>query len=189
LNQAKQNLSFVGQWLKKPLQTGAIMPSGKELAALIVRDVVSEQGRVIEFGGGTGAFTKALLDHGVPADQLEVVELNPDFAKNLRKRFPAVRIIETNAAELEGEMLGPQASYAFVVSGLPLLSIPKPIREAILAQAFRLLRPEGAMFQFSYSPRCPVSKAVLTGHGLVAHKIGACPKNIPPAYVFRIERG
>ena len=75
-----------------------------------------------------------------------------------------------------------------MVSGLPLLSIPKPVREAIVAQAFRLLAADGEMFQFSYSPRCPISKVVLGAHNLVAINAGACPKNIPPAYVFRITR-
>jgi len=188
LNQTRENLKFVGQWLKKPLQTGAIMPSGKELAALIVRDVVPNKGRVIEFGGGTGAFTQALLDKGVPPEQLEIIEINPDFADGLRARFPSVTIIEASAAVLDDVVAGAAGSYAFVVSGLPLLSIPKPVREAIVAQAFRLLAADGEMFQFSYSPRCPISKAVLSDYNLVAIKSGACPKNIPPAYVFRIKR-
>lgn len=188
MSETTQNLKFIGQWLKNPLQTGAIMPSGKELAALMVRDVVPNVGRVIEFGGGTGAFTQALLDQGVPPTQLEVVEINPDFAANLRKRFSGATVIEASAAALTGHVAGALGSYAYVVSGLPLLSIPKPVREAIIAQAFELLSPEGALIQFSYSPRCPVSKAVLSAHGLVAERIGSTSKNIPPAYVFRIMR-
>ena len=97
MSQTSQNLKFVGQWLKNPLQTGAIMPSGKELAALIVRGVAPEKGRVVEFGGGTGSFTQALLDIGVPPDLLEVIEINPDFAHGLRTRFPGVAIIEASA--------------------------------------------------------------------------------------------
>ena len=182
-------MKFIGQWLKNPLQTGAIMPSGKELAALMVRDVVPNARRVIEFGGGTGAFTQALLDHGVPPEQLEVVEINSDFAANLRNRFTGVNVIEASAAALSGHVTGALGSYAYVVSGLPLLSIPKPIREAIIAQAFELLRPKGAFIQFSYSPRCQVSKDVLSAHGLAAKKIGSTSKNIPPAYVFWITRG
>ena len=189
MNATKQKLSFIGQWLKNPLQTGAIMPSGKELAALMVRDIDPLAGRIIEFGGGTGAFTQALLDRGVPTEQLEIVEINRDFAKNLRKHFPQLRIIEESAAALTDHVVGANHSYAYVISGLPLLSIPKPIRDAIVAQAFELLALDGLLIQFSYSPRCPISKTMLAANGLVAEKIGSCSKNIPPAYVFAIKRG
>jgi len=114
------------------------MPSGKELAALIVRDVVPNKGRVIEFGGGTGAFTQALLDKGVPPEQLEIIEINPDFADGLRARFPSVTIIEASAAVLDDVVAGAAGSYAFVVSGLPPADPegrPEQIVEALLIAA------------------------------------------------------
>jgi phospholipid N-methyltransferase len=188
LSQPGHALRFIGQWLANPLQTGAILPSGRDLAALMVRDIIPGQGRVIEFGGGTGVFTRALLDKGVPPDMLDVVEINPGFAAALRIQFPEVRIIMASAADLDEQAIARPGGYAAIVSGLPFLSLPKAVRVGVIAQASRLLAADGAMMQFSYAPRCPVPPALLRAHRLVATRIGSCARNIPPAHVFRICR-
>jgi len=181
-------LAFLRQWARNPLRVGAIAPSGVSLARLMAREVVPGAGRVIEFGGGTGAITQALLARGIPADQFEVVEINPRFAAGLRQRFPTVAVIEGSAAALGGRVAGDYGSYRFVVSGLPLIAMPKPLAEAIVAEAFRLLAPDGIMLQFTYVPRCPVPPAVLRRHGLTCEKVGFALDNIPPAHVFRLRR-
>jgi phospholipid N-methyltransferase len=75
-----------------------------------------------------------------------------------------------------------------VISGLPLLSMsPKQIM-AILSGAFRCLRPGGSFYQFTYMPRCPISRRLLERLGLEATRIGGTLKNVPPAAVYRISR-
>jgi phospholipid N-methyltransferase len=58
----------------------------------------------------------------------------------------------------------------------------------ILDGAFRHLRPEGAFYQFTYGPRCPIPRAILDRLGLKAVKIGRAVANVPPASVYRITR-
>jgi phospholipid N-methyltransferase len=58
---------------------------------------------------------------------------------------------------------------------------------AILASAFRRLRPDGAFYQFTYSARPPVPRAVLDRMGLTATLVGRTLANIPPAWVYRIR--
>jgi phosphatidylethanolamine/phosphatidyl-N-methylethanolamine N-methyltransferase len=59
---------------------------------------------------------------------------------------------------------------------------------AILEASFGHLRPEGAFYQFTYGPRCPVSRALLDRLGLKATRIGWAFANVPPAAVYRIRR-
>jgi len=75
-----------------------------------------------------------------------------------------------------------------MISGLPLLAMKPDEQEAILAEAFRLLMPGGAVVQFTYSPRSPVRADVAKGLGLRVTRVGSILRNVPPATVFRICR-
>ncbi len=65
---------FAREWALAPRSIGAICPSSSRLASVIADEVIAGEGRVLQLGGGTGVVTRALLDAGVPAHQLTVVE-------------------------------------------------------------------------------------------------------------------
>jgi hypothetical protein len=50
------------------------------------------------------------------------------------------------------------------------------------------MRPDGAFYQFTYGPRCPVSPLILDRLGLQAEHIGRALANLPPAGIYRISR-
>jgi len=181
-------LLFLGAWILDPLRVAAIAPSGRALAELITREISDETGPVLELGPGTGTFTRAVLQRGVAEDQLTLVELGPDFARLLGKRFPAARILCLDAARLRHADLLQPASFGAVVSGLPLLSMSPRKTMAILRGAFGCLRPGGAFYQFTYGPACPVPREILDRLELKAARTGGAFRNIPPAAVYRISR-
>ena len=181
-------LPFFRAWLAAPLRVAAIAPSGPALARAITAEIGPRTGPVIEFGPGTGVFTQAILDAGVPADRLVMVERGAAFAELLRQRFPQVRLIEASAGDLGEVALFGAGRAGAVVSGLPILSMPKPVVHAILAKAFDELQPGGAMYQFTYGYRCPVADSVLDSLGLTARRTATVFVNAPPASVYRIER-
>ena len=181
-------LPFFKAWLAAPLRVAAIAPSGPALARAITAGIGPESMPVIEFGPGTGVFTQAILDAGVDPERLIVVEAGAAFAALMRQRFPRVRLVEGCAGSLAGVPLFGQGQAGAVVSGLPILSMPKPVVRAILTKAFSELRPGGAMLQFTYGYRCPVAEAVLDDLGLVARRTATVIVNAPPASVYRIER-
>lgn len=84
--------------------------------------------------------------------------------------------------------LFPEASATAAISGLPLLSMSPRKVVYILLGTFRHLRPCGALYQFTYGPRCPVSRAILNRLGLRATLVGWTVRNFPPAAVYRITR-
>jgi phosphatidylethanolamine/phosphatidyl-N-methylethanolamine N-methyltransferase len=181
-------LPFLRAWISDPLRVAAIAPSGAALADLITAEISPVSAPVIELGPGTSVFTRALLSRGVPENRLALIEYGSDFARLLQFRFPAARILWMDAAELRQVALFDGEKARAVVSGLPILSMTPRKTIAIMAGAFAHLRPQGAFYQFIYSPRCPIPRPILDRLGLRAVRIGHALVNMPPAAVYRITR-
>lgn len=185
---ATEYLDFLAAWVKKPRQTASVVPSSRHLAKLMVRDIDPRDGRVLELGGGTGVFTRAILETGLPPEKLEVVEINPAFARGLRRHFPAVSVLETPAQIVSTATAGEPGDYQVVVSGLPLLAMERHVHADILSEAFRMLKPGGRFVQFTYSMRPPVGRDILDALELEVERLGQTVRNFPPATVFRFFR-
>jgi phospholipid N-methyltransferase len=177
-------------WLRAPRSIGALTPSGPSLARLMTTHINHLDGPVIELGPGTGVFTRALVARGVPTHRLALIEADPVFANALARRYPGAHVLSMDAAQL-GEALplfGDERASA-VVSGLPLLSMPASQVAAIIQGVFeRQLHADGAFYQFTYGPRCPLPRRLLERLDLEAVRIGSVLFNLPPAAVYRIGR-
>lgn len=180
--------TFFRQWLRHPLSIAAISPSSRHLARLMVKELPPNCERVIELGGGTGVFTRALLDHGIADENLMVVELNEELHHHLNRRFPDVRVALGDARELPA--VAKKAGFAepgqvdAVISGLGLLSMSQELQTQILESAFCMLRPGGRFIQFTYGPVTPVSRDVLAALRLRSRRGSFAVWNVPPATVF-----
>lgn len=181
-------LLFFRAWLSAPLQVASVTPSGRALSSLMTAGISADSGPVIELGPGTGVFTEALLDRGVPESDLILVEYGADFARQLAMRFPAARTLQMDASQLRKIELQTSAPIGAVLSGLPLLSMPTRKVIAILEGAFLHLRHDGAFYQFTYGPRCPIRRPLLDRLGLKATFVGGTLANVPPAAVYRVSR-
>jgi len=149
----------------------------------MVTGLAPADGPVIELGPGTGKITESLLAMGFKESELTLFELNPEFHALLLKRFPAADIRLDNAALLG--QASPKQVQA-VVSGLPLLSFPKPLQHAILMAAFEKMSPNGVFVQYTYGPKCPLNADVMAELNLRAERGQKIWGNLPPARVYRI---
>ena len=144
--------SFLKALAHNPREMGALFPSSpflaKEMAAYAIKD---REGVVIELGAGTGVVTKALLQAGVRADNIIVIESSSGMVKKLRSRFPTIQIIEGNAADLLTLLAFEKREVHTIISSLPLRSLHKSMTESILKQINALLSKEGRYIQFTYS--------------------------------------
>jgi phosphatidylethanolamine/phosphatidyl-N-methylethanolamine N-methyltransferase len=182
---------FFRQWLRRPLSTAAVSPSSRFLARRMVRALPPGTRRVIELGGGTGIFTRALLAHGIGIEDLLVVEFNPTLHEYLMRRFPGLQVVRADARELAS--VPEMAAFArepvqAIVSGLGLLSMSKEHQRAILQNAFALMAPGGTFVQFTYGPVAPVAAEIMKELGLVAQRRGFTLMNLPPASVYAFTR-
>ncbi|QND54794.1 methyltransferase domain-containing protein (plasmid) [Phyllobacterium sp. 628] len=181
-------LPFLRSWIRNPLRTAAILPSGSKISALMTGEIDPHRGPVLELGPGTGPFTRSLLQRGVPEANLTLVEYSSEFASLLRGRYPNARILRMDAARIGDFDLFEPGSVGAVVSGLGVLTMPPRQVKNILNGAFKYLRPGGAFYQITYGPRCPVSKKILDVLQLEESFVGKTIRNIPPASVYRIKR-
>ena len=178
---------FLSRWLKAPNLIGALAPSSRGLSRAMAHEVdPSGTGYIVELGGGTGSITQALLERGVAPARLVVIECDRMLAAVLRKRFPGVKVVRGDAADL-GSLLHPLAIDCIdaVVSSLPLLSMPKLLKRRIIAECFGLLGEHGIFVQFTYGVASPLAAPEFGLAGEVAQRVW---RNFPPAAVWRFRR-
>lgn len=176
---------FLRELMAQPLAVGAICASSPHLAARMAALVdLAADGLVVELGGGTGVITAALLARGVPPERLVVVEQSDRLAAHLRQRFAAIHVLHGDAAELPALLArldGAQpVRVQHIVSGLPLLSIPTPVRQRILQAGAQVLAPGGRLLQFTYALHGP---SPWQQAGLVCQRRERVLANLPPARV------
>lgn len=182
---------FVREALASPRNVGALLPSSRALARRMARlSRLEGDGPVIELGAGTGVVTAALLDRGIAPSRLVAVERSPALAEVLRTRFPGIRVVCGDAAELR-RLLRRHARDAGtgptqIVSSLPLRSLPETTVRAIVREIAALVRPDGAWIQYTYAlaqRRVPP--------GFQRRESALVWKNVPPARVdvFTVANG
>ena len=183
---------FFRQWLREPRSVAAVAPSGRELARHIAAAVGRGSRAVLELGGGTGVVTRALLERGIPAETMMVLELNPELHAHLRERFPGVEVALADAFDLVAQVRRSRGlavgEVDAVASGLGLLNLSRAEQRRLLVAAFEVLRPGGRFVQFTYAPRSPVGHELLEDLALSARRTHFSLRNLPPAFVYVLRR-
>jgi phosphatidylethanolamine/phosphatidyl-N-methylethanolamine N-methyltransferase len=184
---------FLKRWLRHPLSMGAVVPSGRGLAEAMARTTLEvmqgREGHVVELGAGTGHVTQALLDAGIPADRLAMVEREAELAAFLREHFPGPRTVEGDATRLPALLAESGVTkIAAVVSSLPLLSLPGEVVDGIVNGVFTALPPGGALVQFTYGPNPPVPKPLRERLALTGTHGKRIWLNVPPAVVWTFRK-
>ncbi len=187
---SREDLSlFLRYWIRAPLRTGAVLPSGIGLARAMAEQVdFDRDGAIVELGAGTGAVTRALLDSGVPADRLVVVERNAAFCQHLRAKFENLLVVQGDARYLQS-LLASQGvlRVGTVVSSLPLLSLRVAAQQAVLKESFGMLGTAGSFVQFTYGLLSPVARSLRQSLGLRCRLADRVWRNLPPASVWCYE--
>lgn len=178
---------FLKNWLKNPLRMGAVAPSGPVLARRMASYVdPAGTGPVIELGPGTGAITAALVARGIDPRRLVLVEYSVDFCRLLRERFPTATVVHGDAYALGRTLSGRLTEPAdALVSGLPLMTRPEPIRLKLLDDALALMKPGAPFVQFTYSVTSPIP---IKSGSFTAEPTERIWRNIPPARVWVYRR-
>lgn len=181
-------MRFFRQFLDNPATTGAICSSSPFLAATIVRAAkVSEASHILEIGPGDGAFTRCIIAEKRPEARLRLVEKNPFFAEEIRRKFPDIPVYLGCASEFASQH--PEETEDSIVSGLPWAAFDESLQRRILSSITRLLAPGGTFATFAYYgphmlPAGRRFRSLL--HEYFSH-ITTTPLvliNLPPAFVY-----
>jgi phosphatidylethanolamine/phosphatidyl-N-methylethanolamine N-methyltransferase len=183
----RKKLKFFKEFWKERRVVGAISPSSIFLAKKMISSIDFKSARIlVEFGPGTGIFTKEILKNMVPDAKLLVFETQKSFCDQIEQEIKDDRMILINdSAEKIGEHL---QKHGFeladhIISSLPFTVIPTQIKTAILTQSVKYLAIKGTFLQFQYS---------LNAHKLLKSrfksvKLDFTPMNIPPAFIYRCQ--
>lgn len=171
-------------FLKNPGRVGSVAASSPFLAKEITKRVDFSKAKcVVEFGSGTGSITKKILK-ALPLDCLLLCfEIEPELIKKLGReiRDPRVKIICDSAENIDIYMKKYGFRKAdFVVSGLPLASLPQKTTRGILKNVYTSLATGGHYIQFQYSLASLRQIRYLFSSVVVSFVF----LNFPPAFVY-----
>lgn len=183
---------FLIQFLKRPATTGAVLPSGPELAGLMLDWLdFDRMDTVVEFGPGTGAFTTGILERSRPGTKYLGLEVNPAFTAHLRRRLPGIALYSCSAAQVRACLASAGTSHAdAIVSGLPWALFSAVQQNEILSSAVSALRPGGAFATFAYVhgamlPAARRFRRTLEALFGTVETSRVAWRNVPPAFVYR----
>jgi phosphatidylethanolamine/phosphatidyl-N-methylethanolamine N-methyltransferase len=182
---------FIAAWIRSPLKMGAFLPSSRSLARAMAAEVnLDIPGAIVELGAGTGAVTQALLQAGIEPLRLVVIERDEKLHALMSTQFPQLNVVCADAAEMDTVLHGMDVKrISAIVSSLPLLSMPKRVRQAIEHQMLTLIGEEGVLVQFTYGPRSPIGRPQLRKYKLHGKRRKLVMANVPPAHVWVYRRG
>jgi phospholipid N-methyltransferase len=180
----KELLLFAANFLRHPYMLGSVIPSSRFLVNQVLEPVDWQSARVIvEYGPGVGTITGEILRR-MPADaHLVAIETNRDFVRFLQSTFPDPRlhVVNASAADVQTVLLRlglPAARY--IISGIPLGSMPDPVRADIVAKTRAALEPGGTFLVYQFTARVlPVLQRTFGDVQRIFER-----RNLPPAQVF-----
>ncbi|MCC8189464.1 MAG: methyltransferase domain-containing protein, partial [Planctomycetes bacterium] len=146
---------------------------------------------IAEYGPGTGAFTRHILGSLTARQRFFAVEINPDFAAALERRFPELHLRRGNAADIETFCRREGVDHVdCVISGLPWAIFPEAVQTSILDATLRVLPPGGTFVSFAYlqglvMPAGRRFKRTLRQNFSRIQTSGIVWRNVPPAIVYR----
>jgi len=182
---------FIKEYLKHFRSVGAVAPSSHRLACKMMCPIDFENAEcIVEYGSGTGSFTKELIARRNENTVLVLIEQNQNFYNILRKKFKGLKNIyfvhgsAEHTVQILKKLNIKKADY--IVSGLPFTSLPKKISLRIFRATDKLMEmnPECKFITFQYT----LVKKKFFGKYFRFDDIIREYINLPPAYVFVLKR-
>ena len=177
-------LLFASNFLRHPNMLGSIIPSSRFLVDQVLNPVDwGSAGVIVEYGPGIGTFTAEILRRMRSDAQLVAIETNRDFVRFLRRSLPDPRlhVVHDSAAEIQPVLTRldlPAPRY--IISGIPLGSMPDPVRTDIAVKSRAALEPGGAFLVYQFTARAlPTLQRTF---GDVRRSFER--RNFPPAQLF-----
>ncbi|MCO5113770.1 MAG: methyltransferase domain-containing protein [Bdellovibrionaceae bacterium] len=193
----KETKAFVRAALKNPRQVSTVFKSSKYLAQALVNAVDLENSqRILEIGCGTGAITKVIQKNIVAIQKQNPqksydylgVEISQSLVMFLKETFPDLSFHCGSAGELQSIL--EDNSVDSVISSLPWTLFSRDIREQILNEVLRVLKPGGTFTTFIctntfLTPNPYVLKKFFHNKLVNFQKTEMVFQNIPPSIVYK----
>jgi phospholipid N-methyltransferase len=173
---------------------GSVAPSSPALAQAMLRQCDLKNARaIVEFGPGTGAFTRLILERIGKQTTFLALELDGKHVQQLRQCFPGLHVYYDSAEKLQKYlMLHRRRKVDYIISGLPGANMTVKIQERILEAVLDSLAPDGMFTTFAYVharwlPRARRFRERLENYFGEVRISRIIWRNMPPAFVYRCQ--
>lgn len=150
-------LLFARTFLKNPVMLGSVIPSSRFLIKGVLDPIDWHRANVVvEYGPGVGTITGEILKRMRPDAKLIAIEMNTELARYLREAFNDERLIvvEGSAADVRQILAKHGLGNAeYIISGIPLGSMPVPVRARIVRETKQALASGGAFVVYQFTSR------------------------------------
>ena len=149
-----KNIQFFKESLKNIKEVGTIFPSSKSVVEKMVAPINFEKKlTILELGSGSGVITKKLLGKISCDSQLICFETNKKFYQELKKINDKKMILINESAEKMKSYLDEFEieKVDYIVSSVPLVSLPKETTNKILSISVEILGESGKLIQLQYT--------------------------------------
>jgi phospholipid N-methyltransferase len=187
-----ERLRFLSAFLREPARVGSFVPSSPALAQAMLRGCDLRNARtVVEFGAGTGAFTRPILERIGGHTTFLAFELDDKHVRGLRQRFPGLVVYRDSAERVQKYLADHRRKKAdYIISGLPWANMPVTEQERILRGVLNSLTPDGMFATFAYVharwlPRARRFRERLENYFGQVTTSQIVWRNFPPAFVYR----
>ena len=177
-------VAFAREFLRHPREVGSVLPSRPALGRALSDSLPVRARTVAEFGPGTGPITRELLAKSGSNVRIVAFEIDPHFCDVLSSSIRDPRLIVLNRPAEDIVAVARELDVVFdaVVTSLPLVNFPVPVRNLILQAAKDALPSGGIVTGYTYTPYVVPR--------LMRETFGNCDlrfiwRNVPPAFVFR----
>ncbi len=178
---------FLKKFIAQPSINASIIPSSQALARLMIQDIDwSIVDVVVEFGPGTGVFTRHIIKYAKPDAKIILLEFDQDYCQFLKDKFgDQVIIISWDVRKLEQLIKKHNLSVPnLIISWLPYFPFTWQEWTKLLQYLKTIIDQWCIMRWFSYSPwRFHKTYQIL--HPTLVDYTLSC---IPPAFVYEMKK-
>lgn len=147
----------------------------------------SKKNIIVEYGPGTGVFTKYILDHMTPDSKLILIERNEDFINILNQSFRDSRltVYHDSAENVETLLLAQGEKNAdYVISGIPFSFLPPKLRDVVVENSYACLREGGKFLAYQTFYQLDRFLKVYLHKYFNLVYTSYCLRNAPPMRIF-----
>jgi phospholipid N-methyltransferase len=154
-SRGEETLLFAKNFLQHPRMLGSLIPSSRFLVQRLLGRIDWKRAKtIVEYGPGVGTITAHILQRMSPHTKLVVFEMNEDFVRYLKRSFPDKRlhVVHGSAERVQKELDKLKLDGAdYIISGIPFTTMPVALREKIMRESRRALKPGGAVLVYQFT--------------------------------------
>jgi phospholipid N-methyltransferase len=136
---------------------GSVIPSSRFLIKGVLEPIDWARASIlVEYGPGVGTITGEILNRMRPDAKLIIIEMNTEFVRFLHEAFDDPRLVVIDGSAANVRQILAEHGYAsadYIISGIPLGSMPAAVRERIVRETRDALAPGGAFIVYQFTSR------------------------------------